>query len=501
LAKLENGKVRFNGEVDVKYEVDVLVVGGGSAGFGAAISAARNGAKTMLVEKYGCLGGLVTLGLVCYLAGYPEGVGRDLLQRLREKGGLGDRTLICDPETTKYVMEQMAIENGVKLLYWTYVIDSIVEDNEIKGVIYQNISGRGAILAKRVIDCTGDAEVSYFAGVPVEVGWELMDGYNQAVSLDFVMANVDLNAFSPRDFYATVQMKLDEAAREGKLPRLVEKGYLGAFPNRPTGKGDVYVCTAHSRKCRTTDAEDLTRIAIEQRDQIQKLVEFYRENVVGFEEAWLSYTAPILGIRESRRIVGEYKLTAEDLVLARKFKDAIARDTHGFDIHNPIDDLPHIKHTHLKEPKEPAFCTDQPRQDGRICCVKDNPKGKYRAYLKPGEYYEIPYRCLIPINIENLLVAGRCISADFEAQSGTRLIMTCITMGHAAGTAAALSIKENVTPRKLDVGYLRDKLVEEGVNLKQEPPTYVKGGPGVVPENAEFYVYTAQGEDEIMIKK
>jgi hypothetical protein len=500
MVKMDKGRIKLNEEIDVKYEVDVLVVGGGSAGFGAAISSSRNGVKTMLVEKYGCLGGLVTLGIVCYMAGYPEGVGKELLEKLREKGGIGEKIKICDPEKTKYVMEKMAIESGVKILYWTYVIDSIVEDNEIKGVIFQNISGRGAILAKRVIDCTGDAEVSYFAGVPVEIGWELMNGYNQAVSLDFVMSNVDLNSFNSSDFYSKVQMKIEEAAKKGKLPRLVEKGYLGAFPNRPTEKVDVYVCTAHSRKCKTTDAEDLTRIVIEQRDQIQKLVEFYKENVVGFENAWLSYTASILGIRESRRIVGEYKLTGEDLVLAKKFKDAIARDTHGFDIHNPVEDLPHIKHTHLKEPKEPAYCTDREREDGRICCVKNNPKGKYRAYLKPGEYYEIPYRCLIPVKIDNLLVAGRCISTDFEAQSGTRLIMTCITMGHAAGTAASLSIKENVVPRKLNVEYLRDKLVKEGINLKEKPPTYVKGGPCNVPENAEFIITTEQGEDEIRIK-
>ncbi|MCM8772554.1 MAG: FAD-dependent oxidoreductase [Candidatus Omnitrophica bacterium] len=500
MVKIEGGKIKFNEEVKVKYEVDVLVVGGGTAGFGAAISASRNGANTMLVEKYGALGGLVTLGLVCYMAGYPEGIGKELLERLKEKRGLGENR-ICDPEITKYIMEKMAIESGVKILYWTYVIDSIVENNEIKGVIIQNISGRSAILAKRVIDCTGDAEISYFAGVPVETGWDLMDGYNQAVSLDFVMSNVDLNSFSSSDFYSTVQMKIEKAVKEGKLPRLVEKGYLGSFPNRPEEKTEVYVCTAHSRKCRTTDAEDLTRIVIEQRDQIQKLVEFYRENVIGFEKAFLSYTASILGIRESRRIVGEYKLTGKDIALARKFKDAIARDTHGFDIHNPIDDLPHIKHTHLSQPIEPAFCTDKEREDGRICCVKNNPKGKYRAYLKPGQYYEIPYRCLIPKKIDNLLVAGRCISTDFEAQSGTRLIMTCITMGHAAGTASALSIKENISPRKLDTEILREKLIKEGINLNKEPLCYVKGSPQDIPRDAEFVVETKDGEDEIRIKR
>ncbi|HOV21911.1 MAG TPA: FAD-dependent oxidoreductase [bacterium] len=500
MIKAENGRIEFKENLNVKYEVDVVVVGGGTAGFAAAISSAENGMKTMLIEKQGALGGLVTLGLVCYMASYPEGIGKRLLERLEDGKGIAER--ICDPEKTKYIMEQMAIEAGVKILYWTYVIDSIVEGNEIKGVVIQNISGRSAILAKRVIDCSGDAEVSYFSGVPVEEGWELMDGYNQAVSLDFVLNNADTTKFQPRDFYSTIQMKIEEAARKGKLPRLVEKGYLGPFPGRPSDRGEVYACTAHSRKCKATDAEDLTRIAIEQRKQIQQLVEFYRETVCGFENSWLSYTATILGVRESRRIVGEYKFTGEDLALAKKFPDAIARDTHGFDIHNPINDLPHIKHTHFKEPKEPAFCTKEPRQDGRVCCVKNNPKGEYRAYLKPGQYYEIPYRCLVPVKIDNLLVAGRCISADFEGSAGTRLIMTCITIGHAAGTAASLSIKENVAPRKLNTNLLRDKLDDEGVNLKKEPPVYVKGGPRKpIPENAEFYVYTGDGEDEIRIKE
>lgn len=502
MVKIEKGKVKFEEEVNVKGEYDVVVVGGGMAGVGAAISSARNGMKTLLIEQYGALGGLVTLGLVCYLAGYPEGIGKELLEELRKHNGLKEKPLICDPEIMKYVLEKMVLSSGVKILYWSYVIDSIVKNNEIKGVVIQTKSGRCAVLAKRVIDCSGDGDVCYYAGVPFESGWEKMENYNQAVSLDFVLSNVDISKFEPKQFYSTIQMKLEEAAKKGQLQRLVEAGYLGPFPNRPSDRGDVYVCTAHSRKCRTTDVEDLTRIVIEQREQIQKLVKFYRENVVGFENSYLSYTAPILGIRESRRIMGEYKFTKEDLVLGRKFPDAIARDTHGFDIHNPINDLPHIKHTHLKEPEEPAYCTDKPRKDGRICCI-ENPEGKYRAYLKPGEYYEIPYRCLVPLKIDNLLVAGRCISTDFEAQSGTRLIFTCLTMGQAAGTAAALSIKENVSPRKLNAQLLREKLCKDGVNLKEQPPVYIKGGGPYppLPKDVEFEIDDDEGRDEIKMKE
>lgn len=485
MVRVEQNRIKFEEEVPIKREVDVVVVGGGSAGVGAAISAARNGMKTLLVEQQGCLGGLVTLGLVCYLAGYPEGIGKELLENLEREKGIGTRR-ICDPEKTKYVLEQMAIKSGVDILYWSYVTDSIVENNTIKGVIIQNKSGRSAVLAKRVIDCSGDGDVAVFAGAPFESGWEKMGGYNQAVSMDFVLGNVDLEKFEPRDFYSAIQMKIEEAVKRGELPELVERGYLGPF-ERGNKVGEVYVCTAHSRKCHTTDAEDLTRIAIEQRKQIQQLVEFYRKYVVGFENCWLSYTAPILGVRESRRIIGEYVLKGEDLVLAKKFPDAIARDTHGFDIHNPISHLPHIKHTKLSEPKDPAVCF--PDKDGG-----------YRAYLKPGEYYEIPYRCLVPLKVENLLVAGRCISADFEAQSGTRLIMTCLTMGQAAGTAAALSIKERTTPRDLNISLLRETLVKQGVNLDKEPPLYVKGGPRSkpIPSTAKFSVPDLDADDIII---
>ena len=490
MASLDNGEVRLEERLKVAKKVDVLVCGGGAAGVGAAIAAARKGKNTLLVEEQGCLGGLVTLGLVDMLAGFREGISREFIERLREEDALGEHN-ICDPEKTKRVLDQMVIEAGVHVLYWTHVIDAVIGDNAIRGVVIQSKPGRQAILAGVVIDCTGDAAVCPYAGVPFEVGRD-EDGYNQAVSMDFVLGNVDSAAFKSRAFYSDITyQKMKEAAQKGELPELVERGYLGALPLRAANNfGEVYVCTAHSRRCHTTDGEDLTRIAVEQRKQIQQLVEFYRKHVVGFENCWLSSTAPILGVRDSRRIVGEYVLTGEDLVLARKFPDAIARDTHGFDIHNPSSQYPHIKHTLLDEAKEPAVC------------IKDE-SGKYRAYLKPGEYYEIPYRCLVPQKVDNMLVAGRCISADFEAQFGTRLILTCVNMGQAAGTAAAQAIDHQQSPREIDTDVLRDTLAEDGINLKEPAPPYIKGSPVTpdlsIPEGAEFYVSDLDA-DELLWK-
>lgn len=467
MACLKNGAVRLEEDVAVKHNVDVLVVGGGSAGFGAAICAARNGMKTLLVEQQNCLGGLVTLGIVNALGGYPEGVGQELMERLKREGAV--KGAICDHEKTKFVMEQMVLESGAKIIYGTYVIDALVQNNVIQGAVIQNKSGRQAILAKMVIDCSGDADVAAYAGAPFESGGEEWDGYNMATSLDFTVGNVDYKKFlaSPHPSIKKVMM---DAVEKGELPYLIDGGhgvggggYFAVLPGRPEDRRELYLCIAHSRKCRTLDAEDLTRQIIEQRQQAQWLVALFKKYMSGFENCWLIETAPLLGVRESRRIVGEYVFTGADLVLARKFPDAIARDTHGFDIHHPTDsDAGYVKHTHLPEPKEPAVC--QP--DG---------KGGYEARLKPGEYYEIPYRCLVPLKIDNLLVAGRCISTTFEGQSGSRLIMTCITMGQAAGTAAALAIKNNVTPRKLDVGLLRKQLIDQDINLDKKPALYVTG--------------------------
>ncbi|MBC7288345.1 MAG: FAD-dependent oxidoreductase, partial [Armatimonadetes bacterium] len=448
----------------------------------------RMGAETLLIEREFCLGGLVTLGLVLYLAGYPDGAGQELLDRLKAEDGLGGR--IGDPEKAKRILEEMVLDAGARILYGTSAIGALVEDGYIRGVVVHNKSGVRAVKADIVVDCSGDADVAAYAGVPFQTGWEQAGGYNQAVSMDFVLGNVDWSRFreTVKNYYGFLQHIAHKAVEEGVLSKLVETGYLGPLPGRDPQGCEVYVCTAHSRYCRTTDAWDLTRIAVEQRKQVREMVEFYRRYVPGFENCWLIYTAPLLGVRDSRRIVGEYVLTAEDIVCARKFPDAIARDTHGLDIHNPTA-LPHIKHTHLDEPTEPAFCVPSETGTG------------YDAYLRPGQYYEIPYRCLVPLEVDNLLVAGRCLSATFEAQSGARLIFTCMTMGQAAGAAAALSIQQGTTPRQLDPQDLRAALVQQGIPLDREPPTYVKGGPRPpVPPDAKFRVERVAGiGDEVVL--
>ncbi|MGC9318955.1 MAG: FAD-dependent oxidoreductase [Armatimonadota bacterium] len=474
--QISDGAIQWTTHVPVAERVDVLVVGGGAAGVGAAVCAARNGMNTLLVEQQWALGGLVTLGLVDYVAGYPDGIGQELFDRLEAEDAVENRR--CDPEKCKRVLEEMVSEAGAKILYGTSAVDSIVEEGAIEGVIVHNKSGTQAIAAGAVVDCSGDADVAAYAGAPFEVGWDQADGYNQAVSLDFRLGNVNLPRFQEAvtRTHAFMQSVAHRAVDDGVLSRLVETGYIGQLPGRDPEHAEVYVCTAHRRHCRTTDAEDLSATAFEQRQQIKEMVQFYRRYVPGFEDCWLIDSAPILGVRDSRRILGEYVLTGEDVACARKFPDAIARDTHGFDIHNPTD-LPHIKHVHLDEPCEDAFC------------VPNEKTGGYDAYVKPGQYYEIPYRCLLPLEVEDLLVAGRCLSATFEAQSGARLILTCMTMGQAAGTAAALALQQEVRPRELDPQALRARLVAQGIALDKEPPVYVRGGPHPpIPPDAQFTI-------------
>lgn len=434
-------------EIPVSREVDVLVVGGGYAGFGAAICAARNGAETMLVEQLSALGGLVTMGYVGLTFSYIEGVAYELFRELNKVNAVKGRFL--DLEKTKVVLEQMLKKAGVRILYNTSVIDTIVEDNKIKGVVTFNKSGKQAVLAKRVIDASGDGDVAAYAGVPFECGCPELNNYNQASSLVCRIGNVNFERYKAGDNLQELWLKkIQETFENKEFPYVIDKrvNWMVVVPGREKEHQEVLLCFAHSRKCKCLDAEDLSRQLIEQREQNQWIIEFCRKNIPGFENAWLIDTAPLLGVRDSRRIMCEYKVTGSDLVDARRFPDAVMRGSHAFDAHHPTEPG-HIKHI-----------------------VRKNDKGEdEKFYVIPGTWREIPYRAIVPLKIDNMLVAGRNFSSDFMGQSGNRLVMECFNMGQAAGTAAALSIKDNVAPRKLDVQKLRKRLIEMGVNLEKEP--------------------------------
>jgi hypothetical protein len=461
-----------------RYETDVLVVGGGMAGVAAAISAARNGMNTLLIDSLTSLGGIATNGLVNGIAGTIEGLCQEFVDKMKAEDAFYPPN-IFDPEKAKYVLEQWILETGAAILYGTCAVDVIVEDRTIKEVVVYNKSGKASIEAKVIIDASGDADVAAMAGVPYEVGGREFGGLNQSTTLVFKLSNVNLRKYEDaRNEWRTketvpskislITELMEKAVEEGNLPYFIFPTAL-IYPASSASKEqcEVTVNAAHSFYCRCTDAVDLTRQMVEQRQQIMLLEKFFRKYVPGFENCRLTQIASLLGVRDSRRIIGEYVLTAEDVVCARKFEDGIARFPEFLDTHHPTSSRIGFKrHIHLKEPKEPAVC--RPAQ----CLAEMHPLcslGGYEARVRPGEYCEIPYRCLIPLKIDNLLVAGRCVSADFDALAAVRVIGTCMSMGQAAGTAAALCIKSGIIPRKLDGKILREKLIEQGVPLNKEP--------------------------------
>lgn len=470
--EMENGSlvepgrlVRAAGE-----EYDVIVTGGGLAGFGAAVSAAREGCRTLLVESASALGGLATIGLVPFLLDFLSGIGREMFRELEKVDGLAHRH--SDPEKHKLVLDRMVRAAGCDLLLVTTVAETIMEGNTVRGVVVESKSGREALLGRRVIDCTGDADTAFHAGARVMVG-RPEDGYTQGCSMDFRLGGVDWERYHE---WRAQDPKWLEAIRAGlaggDLPCEIDNhlNWLTRLPGRPEGRGmdEVCICFAHSRHCRPLDNRDLTRMYLEGREQVDILARFIRSRIPGFENSWLVESAPLLGVRDSRRVAGEYVLTARDLASLRKFDDAIAASHHGYDVHGPTGPG-NIKWAEMEVDGQTRYVICKASGYGTTLPPPEGAElTNYRGTrdFDPQDFYDIPYRCLLPESIENLLVAGRCLSADFMAQSGSRLNMLCLAMGESAGLAAALSLRNSVPPRRVEAREIQALYIERGGELK-----------------------------------
>jgi hypothetical protein len=458
--------------IPVMAEYDVVVVGGGMAGVGAGLAAAREGVKTIVIEATSALGGLATMGLVNIPLDFVSGLGRVFFNKLEEVDGLQRRN--SDPEKHKLIFDRMLKEYGCDSLLATQVVDTIVDGNDVKGVIVQTKTGRKAILGKRFVDASGDSDLVYYAGGECKVGRD-EDNISMGCSLQFVLGGVDRDEYLNSDLRKNDVKWVDlvaKALKNGDLPYEIDNhlNWMTHMPGRPKhcGKDEVSICFAHSRFCRPTDNTDLTRMYIEGREQVDILTKFIKKCVPGFKDAYLIYTSPLLGVRESRRIVGEYSFSGEDIAYGRKQDDVIAISQHGFDLHG-TERAGNVKWFKGKLP------------DGRIGYISN--RAGYGSLLPPDDglprvnmtdlitdnvyFYDIPYRSLLPIRLENVLAAGRNLSSDIYGQSGARLIMLCMTMGESAGLAVAMSLKQNITPRNLKVGELQRKLVEYDVNIGQ----------------------------------
>jgi len=489
--KANNGRIiEPEKQLEIEGEYDVIVAGGGIAGVGAAIASARRGCKTIVIERESMLGGLVTAGLVNIPLDFVAGIGQEMFDRLKDVDGLWFRN--SDPEKHKLILDRMVKESGCDILLVSHIVDAIVENGAIRGVVTESKGGRKVILGKRVIDCSGDADAAYFAGCECMQG-RVEDGIAQACSLEFRLGGVNFDKYNNSEIKRTDSKwtKLIESMKDkgwGKVAEIENHlNWLTHLPGRPEhgNQDEVSICFAHSRHCKPLDNRDLTRMYLEGREQADTLWRFIRDNVPGFESSWLIDTGSLLGVRESRRVLGEYVITTNDIASQTHFDDVICISGHGYDVHNP-DGVGNIK-------------WDKMEVDGEIRYVICSPGGYGTSWLPPGGkealsdywgrkgkdivmkgrmYYDIPYRCLVPVKVENILVGGRCLSADFAAQSGCRLIMACMNMGEAAGIATALSLKKNIAPRKVD----RIELQQEMLAAKMDIGQRFRVIPGVTTE-------------------
>lgn len=475
-----------------RFFADVVVCGGGVAGAGAAIAAARAGKRVFLLEYRESLGGLVTNGYITGIAGCVDGLVKEWLDRLDAEGHATIRAHlpVVEPEYGRVMLEQMVLQSGARILYGTHVVDVEKEGDSIRRVIAYCKSGRIELEAPVYIDCTGDADLAVASGCPYEVGNAEFLGLNQSVTMGFKLSYVNLEAYyaaerafrqsdecdptDPRHCSLIVHQE-HKAMENGDLHELLSPGYLVyAMPGDPTCT-DVTLDATHTFDCHCDDVVDLTRQIVDQHRKVLWFVDFLNKYVGGFENAKLTSLANMNGVRESRRVIGEYVLKATDIAAARKFEDGIWQHAEVFDAHVPTPGHHTAnRHIHAAEPIEPAVCRHMPvDRDYNMHPFVDPLPWEIRT--NPREYCEVPFRSLIATGVDNLLVAGRCFSADYHANGCVRIIAACMGMGQAAGTGAAMFLDRSLAAvRELDGKLVREDMIRQGVKLNEAPGGYWK---------------------------
>ncbi|NLU31366.1 MAG: FAD-dependent oxidoreductase [Clostridiaceae bacterium] len=428
--------VSYRKELQVKDQYDVVVVGSGPSGICAAVSAARMGARTALVERYGVLGGNLTVGAVAPILGsVSKGTMRDeLVERLGVPGcdEIGATQQCHDFEKAKRVLADFAHEAGVSIYLQTPVVDVIMDGNRVDGVVVSGKTGLKVLRAKTFVDASGDGDVAYYAGAEYQMGRD-GDSLVQPVTLMFTLHGVEEDAL-------TCIGEVDHVRYKGErfldyTTRLCKEGYLP--PNaasvrlfRTKVPGERVVNTTQANGIFAVNSEDVAKAEVDLRNQIDMVVEFLRRFVDGYQNCYVKSTAETLGVRETRRFIGEYILEDSDLRTGRRFDDAVVHKASFIvDIHNPT--------------------------------------GSAQAEGVPEEVtpYDIPLRCLIPKRIDGLVLSGRCISGTHRAHASYRVMSICMAIGEASGVAAALAAKKGINPR--DVGYkeVQKVLLDRGIDL------------------------------------
>ncbi len=473
-------------DVPVVADVDVAVVGGGCAGLGAAIAAARNGAKVALIERLGFLGGCVTADMMDVLwmsrAGERkavEGLYMELLRRLKERGGVdGEPGYRCyvDSERLKVLADDMVSEAGIDLWLHSLGVYPVLEGKRVAGVIIESKSGRQAIKSRVVVDASGDGDIAYRAGAESKMGRE-SDGMVQPVSTSFKLTNVNLEQArqyyrqNPTDIFFS---ELVQKAREAGDFKVARDGIV-LHGIRPWGEITGINATRVVVKD-PTNVKMITWAEGEARRQVYQVRDFLRKYVPGYQGCEVSYIATQIAARESRRFIGSYVLSAEDVINGSRFPDAVAVSPCFIDFHNPRGVEAQL---YLPKPASPdedpmavAFDSGDPDSTFVQETAPARVTGRRRSHVRLANAatFDVPYRCLVPNRVEGVLTAGRCISATSEAEGSIRYLPISFATGQAAGTAAAMSASGNIQPRKLDVEALRKKLSAQGAYLGEGVP-------------------------------
>ena len=420
-------KKRIFTPLSIYQSYDVVVVGGGLAGVMAAVAAAREGSKVIIIEKHGCFGGMATAGLVYPFmrdCEYPSGahVNAGLYLKMKEEihaiGGSGaphDRHY--KEEFMKIVLDRMVQRYGIKTLFHSRLCDVCAEGGEVRSVKIATVSGNITVKGKVFIDCTGNADLCAFAGFPYQLGRE-EDSLCQPMTLCFRFGNVDWSRFKA----AQANELYKRFKEEGKIQNPREDILIFKYPM----SNIMHMNTTRVVGLDPTNIEDVTTAEMTLREQMLEMYTFMRDNIEGMENCELISSAAEAGIRESRRIVGLTQISAEDILGTRKYEDSIARGAYEIDIHSP------------------------------------SGAGTFHAKLPDNDYYTIPYRALIPEAARNVIAAGRSISTTHEALASVRIMPITSCMGEAAGIAASMAASEDKACRDVDIERLRSKIVSYG---------------------------------------
>lgn len=419
----------------MKY--NLVVVGGGLTGVAAAVSAAREGLTVLLVEKSGCLGGAISNCLVYPFMPYwtkpywgeaaknkkylSQGIFKEMKER-HDKYVTDCKDHEFNSEYFKIVLDDMTVESGVTVLFHSVLADVKKQGEKITAIEIIAKSQHITVEADFFVDATGDGDLFYLAGCDYQLGRE-SDGFCQPMTTCFRMSGVDLDLFTEE------RPKLQELYKEKQAKGEITNPRENILVFFGVGEDVLHFNSTRVIKLNPTDPFDVSRAEVMARRQIHELVSFLKENSKAFDESALISIAVDIGVRESRKLKGVHILTADEIINCTQFEDSIALGNYDIDIHNPTG------------------------------------TGTSHRFFGDGEYYTIPYRSLLPKEFNNLLVAGRCLSATHEAQASVRIMPTCCCLGQAAGTAVAVAIKTDKNAHNVDVKSLQNKLIENGAVL------------------------------------